>query len=143
MHRSPLESIPSGASLNFTLWKMYADEVDPTEVGRQWLERMAWSTRRGLAVRDGMPDSAERFVDVWFRDAVSNPLAQMKRIYDTIGIEFTSEARDAMEGWLAADAGDKQPAHRYSAELFGLSDTEITEAFADYLTRFIDPHERD
>jgi hypothetical protein len=143
MHRSPLESIPSGASLNFTLWKMYADEVDPNEVGRQWLERMAWTTRRALAFRDGMPDSAEHFTDVWFRDAVSNPLAQIKRIYDAIGIEFIPEAADAMERWLATAAGDKQPAHRYSAELFGLSDTEISETFAGYMTRFIDPHERD
>ncbi len=142
MHRSPLESIPSGASLNFTLWKMYADEVDPKEVGRQWIERMAWSTRRGLAFRDRMPDAAERFIDVWFRDAVSAPLAQMQRIYDAIGIELIPEAADAMQSWLAADAGDKQPAHRYSAELFSLSDTEIREAFADYLTRFIDRRER-
>ncbi len=142
MHRSPLETIPSGASLNCTLWRMYSDEVDPTEVGRQWLERMAWATRRSLAARDRMPDAAERFTDVWYRHAVADPLAQVERIYEAMAIELVPEARAAMESWLAADARDKRPAHRYSAEKFGLTGAAIREAFAEYIDRFIDPYER-
>ena len=51
------ETVPSGASLNFTLWSLYADAADPVEVGRQWLERMAWATRRGLTARTRLPDA--------------------------------------------------------------------------------------
>lgn len=142
MHRSPLETIPSGASLNATLWRMYSDDVDPTEVGRQWLERMVWATRRGLAARDRMPDAEERFTDVWYRDAVSDPLTQVRRIYDAIGIEFTPEARSAMADWLAASTSDPRPVHRYTAADFGLSEASIREAFTDYVERFIDPYER-
>ncbi|MFP8880016.1 MAG: sulfotransferase [Myxococcota bacterium] len=75
IHRSPLAAIPSGANLNLTLWRMYADDVDPKRVGHQWLERMAWATCRGLAARDRMPDASLRFSDVWYRDAVRDPLA--------------------------------------------------------------------
>jgi hypothetical protein len=142
VHRSPLVTIPSGASLNLTLWRMYSDDVDPTEVGRQWLERMAWATRRALAVRDRMPDASERFTDVWYRDTVSNPLAQMERIYAAIGLELIPAARSAMESWLVADAREKRPAHRYSADRFGLSEDAIREAFADYTGRYIEPDER-
>jgi hypothetical protein len=142
MHRSPLETIPSGASLNCTLWRIYSDEVDPAEVGRQWLERMVWATRRGLAARDRMPDAAKRFTDVWYRDAVSDPLAEVARIYRAIGLDFAPEARAAMEGWLAEQARAPRPAHRYSAAQFGLDEAEIREAFADYGERFVDPHER-
>jgi hypothetical protein len=91
-HRSPLETIPSGANLNFTLWRMYADDPDPAEVGRQWIERMAWATRRGMAARDGLPDVGSRFTDVWYRDALSDPIAQVERIYDAIGLELIPEA---------------------------------------------------
>jgi hypothetical protein len=143
MHRSPLETIPSGASLNHTLWRMYADDVDPVEVGGQWIERMAWATRRGLQSRDHLPDAAQRFSDVWYRDAVSNPLMQVERIYHAIGLEFVPEARSAMESWLAADARNEHTAHRYSAAQFGLSDSGIREVFADYITRFVDPYEAD
>ncbi|MBW2363376.1 MAG: sulfotransferase [Deltaproteobacteria bacterium] len=141
MHRSPLETIPSGASLNSTLWRLCADDVDPKQVGRQWLERMAWATRRGLAVRDRMPAAAERFTDVWYRAAASEPLAQVERIYSAIGAELIPEARGAMERWLRADRRNEKPKHRYSAEQFGLSETTICAAFTDYMDRFIDPSE--
>jgi Sulfotransferase family len=141
MHRSPLETIPSGASLNFTLWKLYADEVDPTEVGRQWLERMGWTTRRALAVRDRLPDASERFVDVWYRDAVADPLGCVERIYAALGFELAPETRRRMERWLASDARAKGPAHQYTAEQFGLTERAIRDAFADYMARFIDLEE--
>lgn len=142
MHRSPLETIPSGASLNLTLWRMYADEVDPAEVGRQWLERMSWTTRRALAVRDRRPDAGERFVDVAYRDVVEDPLACVERIYAALGFELTPETRRGMERWLAADARAKSPPHKYSAEQFGLTENGIRDAFADYMARFIDPKGR-
>ena len=103
---------------------------------------MAWATRRALAVRERMPDAAERFTDVGYRDAVSDPLAQLERIYAAIGVELIPEARSAMQSWLAADAREKRAAHRYSADRFGLSDAAIREAFAGYIDRFIDPAER-
>jgi hypothetical protein len=143
VHRTPLETIPSGASLNWTLWKMYADVVDPAEVGRQWLERMGWTTARALAVRDRRPDAAERIVDVWYRDAVADPLGCVERIYEQLGLALAPETRLRMERWLAAEAAAKAPAHRYTAEQFGLTERGIRDTFAEYMARFIDPRERD
>jgi hypothetical protein len=142
MHRNPLETVPSGASLNFTLWKMYADEIDPKEVGRQWLERMAWATRRGMAARNAMPDADERFTDLGYASTVSDPLAQVERIYASTGAELEPRARSAMESWLATDARKRRPRHRYTAESFGLTPTMIREAFAEYLDRFSEAAER-
>jgi hypothetical protein len=136
MHRSPLETIPSGASLNLTLWRMYADEADPHEIGRQWIQRMAWATDRALAFRASCPDEAGRFTDVGYRDAVTDPIGQVRRIHGALGLELPDSARAAMEGWLAADRGAKRPAHRYTAEAFGLSADAIREAFAAYTSRF-------
>jgi hypothetical protein len=137
VHRSPLETIPSGASLNWTLWKMYADDVDPTEVGRQWLERMAWTTRRALAVRDALPDAEHRFVDVGFPGLMADPIARMERLYQELDLELTPETRAAMQAWLAADAAEERPAHRYAVDHFGLTEAGIRAAFADYMDRFI------
>jgi len=142
MHRSPLETIPSGASLNLALWRRYADDVDPEEVGRQWLERMAWATRRALLARDRMPSAAERFSDVWYRDAVADPLAELARVYRAIDVELLPEARAAMAEWLAAEARRQRPVHRYGLEQFGLTEVAIRSAFADYLERFADPDAR-
>jgi hypothetical protein len=136
MHRSPLETVPSGASLNSTLWQMYADHVDLQEVGRQWLERMAWSTQRALGARDRLPP--DRFTDVRYADAVADPLVEVERIYDDLGLELHSEARTAMSAWLDRDRAQEAPRHDYSVEQFGLSEVEIHDAFSEYMRRFIE-----
>ena len=57
-HRDPVDVIPSGASLNTTLWRTHCDDVDPHEVGRQWIERMGWACDRAMAVAG--PDPGRR-----------------------------------------------------------------------------------
>ncbi len=141
MHRNPLETIPSGASLNTTLWRMHGDEVDPARVGSQWIARMAFTNGRAMQTRNRLGDSSNRFTDVWFRDAVSNPLSQVERIYDDVGIELSDEARTAMARWLAQDAQTTRAPHRYAPEDFGLSAGQIREQFADYTARFVVPYE--
>ena len=58
MHRDPRITIASGASLNTTLWRMHADNVDPHRVGAQWLERMGGTNDRAMAARDDWADGA-------------------------------------------------------------------------------------
>jgi hypothetical protein len=137
MHRDPAETIPSGASLNTALWRLHTDEVDPAKVGRQWIERMAWTNRRALAVRSGMQDESRRFTDIRFRAAVSDPLGQVQRVYEAAGVDLDGEARRAMRAWLARDAQEKLQKHRYAARDFGLSEAGIRAEFAEYTARFL------
>ena len=136
MHRTPLETVPSGASLNHTLWSLYADAVDPAKVGRQWLERMAWTTRRAIAFCDaqGRPGAA-RVTHVDYRDALARPLEQVARGLRAVGLEPLPEARRAMEQWLARDRSEPRAPHRYAADSFGLTEAMIRDAFDDYLRR--------
>jgi len=138
-HRDPLQTIPSGASMNVSLFSMNTDHVDPKEVGRQWNERMTWALKRCVEARNRLP--ADRFTDVWFRDAARDPISEVARIYSDAGIEFVPQAKSAMEKWLVDNARDKRPAHDYSLEEFGLSEAGIKADFADYRSRFIEPHE--
>lgn len=140
MHRDPVDVIASGASLNTALWRMNADDVDPTEVGRQWIERMAWTNGRALASRDRMPDESTRVTDLWFRDAVRDPIGQIRRIYDAVGLDLTLDAHAAMQAWLDAYGTQSGPTHKYTPEDFGLSADEIRGRFADYIVRFVSPH---
>jgi hypothetical protein len=140
MHRDPLETIPSGASLNATLWRMHSGEVDPLRVGGQWIERMAWTNGRAMEFRDASRAERGRFTDVWFGDAVSAPIAQVQRIYDAVGIDLTAAVRSEMKQWLAADRREPLAPHTYTAEDFGLSPDRIREEFAAYTERFVEPH---
>ena len=56
LHRDPVDTIPSGASLNATLHAMHADTVDLHRVGAEWIERMGWTNDRALATRAAWGD---------------------------------------------------------------------------------------
>jgi Sulfotransferase family len=135
-HRDPLDVIPSGASLNATLWRTHCDDVDPHEVGRQWIERMGWSCDRALESRDRIPSA--RVTDVAFSDSVADPIGTSGRVLGAVGLELDGEAVTAMEAWIAQDRKrESLPTHRYTAEDFGLSEAQIRERFAAYTERFL------
>jgi hypothetical protein len=135
MHRDPRETIPSGAGLNATLHAMHADRVDRHRVGAQWLQRMGWTNDRAMATRDRWPDDATVCTDVAFADAVADPIGQVARVYDAIGLPLTAHAEAAMRQWLV-DRPREAPRPPYAAGDFGLDDAQIDERFATYDTRF-------
>ena len=72
-----------------------------TRVGAQWLERMGWTNDRAMAVRDSWADESARVTDIHFDDAVADPIGQVSRLYDELGLSLTDSAVAAMTDWLA------------------------------------------
>jgi hypothetical protein len=139
MHRHPRESVPSGASLNATLWRMHQREVDPRRVGRQWIERMSWAVRRAMRWRDSNTDVASRFSDIPYGAVISDPIAQVEKIYGDAGVPLTGAARRAMTEWLRGGRAAPAAQHRYTAAEFGLSDEQIATEFVEYIERHVKP----
>jgi Sulfotransferase family len=139
MHRDPRTTIASGASLNATLHAMHADTVDMHRVGAQWLQRMGWTNDRALAVRDGWASesgaAAARVTDIAFDDAVADPIGQVARVYDAIGLALTAEAEGAMRRWLA-ERPREAARPPYGLETYGLRPEQIDYRFALYNKRF-------
>jgi hypothetical protein len=138
-HRDPLETVPSAASMNHALWALYSDREGASEAGAQWQERLAWGTRRCMESRKRYAKG--RFVDIWFRDALRDPMAEIERAYGIFGIEMTSEAREAMKKWCADHPRDKRPAHDYSLADYGLTEEGIKAAFSSYRKQYIESHD--
>lgn len=135
MHRDPRTTVASGASLNATLHAMHADNVDTHRVGAQWLERMGWTNDRAMAVRDSWSDESERVTDIHFHDAVGDPIAQVSRLYDALGLSLTATAVTAMTDWLAARPHEV-PRPPYDLAAYGLTDAQVDERFTMYNNRF-------
>ena len=133
-HRDPVDSIPSLASMITALWVLVAEHVDPKVVGRLWNGKMAEALERCLAVRDRHPD---RFLDVWFLDAVKDPVAQARRIYDAVGLAFPPSVEQAMRAFMATNPREGRPPHQYTLEEFGLTAEGIARDFDAYRRRFI------
>lgn len=136
-HRDPLDTVPSAASMNTSYWALYGDLAEANVAGLQWQERMAWGTKRAMVSRERY--AADRFVDIWFRDVLKDPIGEIERAYEVFGIEMTDAARAGMEKWRADNPRDKRPPHEYTLEQYGLTEEGIKEAFADYRAKFIEP----
>ena len=139
-HRDPVETIPSLASMTRELWVIYSDEADPVEVGRTWARKFARGMRHTMDVRADVGE--ERFLDLWFEDTVSQPLEEIQKIYDFVGMSLTDEARDEMSAWLDFNRRELRPHHSYTLDEFGFTEAGLKAQFAPYRRRFIEPRER-
>lgn len=135
MHRDPRETIASGAGLNATLHAMHSDRVDVHRVGAEWLERMGWTNDRAMAVRASWADEPLRCTDIEFDDAVADPIGQVSRVYDAIGVPFAASAESAMRRWLQRSPRETQRPP-YTLSDYGLDDQRIDDRFVGYNHRF-------
>jgi hypothetical protein len=139
MHRDPRATIASGASLNATLHAMHADTVDVDRVGAQWLQRMGWTNDRAMATRDTWTSEiggeAGRVTDIAFDDAVADPIGQVTRVYDAIGLPLTVDAETAMRRWLK-ERPRETARPPYGLADYGLRPEQVDERFTQYNKRF-------
>jgi hypothetical protein len=139
-HRDPVDTVPSAASMNHAMWALYSDDSESNVAGAQWQERLAWGTKRAMESRKRSEERGEnRFVDIWFRDALKDPISEIERAYQTFGIEMTDEARAGMEQWRVDNPRDGRPPHEYTLSEYGLSEEGIKAAFAAYREQYIEP----
>jgi hypothetical protein len=117
------------------VWVIYSDQADPREVGRQWADKFARGMAHTMAVRDRLGD--ERFLDLWFSDTVAQPLEEIRRIYDFLGMELTPQASAEMARWRDFNRRELRPPHEYTLAQFGFSEAGLKAQFAAYRSRFI------
>lgn len=137
-HRDSVQTIPSLASLIYATWIIYSDSADSREVGRQWSHIFARGMKHTMRVRKQLP--ADRFLDLWFRDTVSDPLGEIEKVYRFIGMDLTDEAKTAMEAWQEHNRRELRPPHEYSLGDFGFTEEGLGEQFAEYRESFIKGH---
>ena len=133
-HRDPCETMPSIASMAFSLWNLNREGADPIRVGRQAFERWAGAVAGFAKFRDTMP--ADRFFDCDFRAVGRDPIGEIAKIYSWLDIPFEPKARARMKRWLTDNDRGKRAPHEYSLETFGLTRKEIEAEFADYTARY-------
>ncbi len=136
-HRDPVEIYPSLASMVFELRRLASDRIDPSDAAAYVRTSSAHRIRRLLEARRVLP--AERFIDIWFKDVMSDPIAQVGYIYERLGIDFTPEAKRCMNAWLEANRRDQRPTHEYTLEQFGFVAGEIRQELTEYRETYVLP----
>ena len=132
-HRDPNKVVGSAASLAWNQTAIHSDEVTPFEVGKEWLHKSVLQVQRMMAARSLVP--AERRIDVGYDEMERDWQGTMERVYAFLDLDM-APAMPAMQRYQDRARGLKRRPHQYSLEQFGLSEAEVRDRFATYVTRF-------
>jgi len=133
-HRDPAVTLASFCSMIAHGRGVFSDAVDPEEIGREWLRKVGRLVKRALDARRRWGD--DRFLDVYYRDLVRDPMAQIERVYDFLGVALTPEAREQIELARRVNVRHRYGIHNYRLEDFGLTREMVAAEFAEYRGRF-------
>lgn len=134
IHRDPIKSVSSWASLNLCYRGVYYSHVDTDELGQQVLTRLANDLDRYMIERESQ--AAERFLDLQYADLMKDPVNTVHQIYDHFGFELNGQAEKQMRAFMAANPRHKHGVHRYEPEDFGLTAKMIRQRFEKYIDSF-------
>ncbi|MCP2246495.1 sulfotransferase family protein [Lentzea aerocolonigenes] len=128
-HRSPVNAVPSYASMVSAISAQYSADVDPVRIGRYWSRRFAKTLAGFASARAARPD---RFVDVRFADTVAKPVEVAREVLDALGLPAGPADDAAFETYLEQNRTERHGSHSYAPPDFGLSEDQLRRDFAFY-----------
>ncbi len=134
-HRDPAKVIPSLSALLVAMRRCSSDAPQNHEkIAMINLKASKLGVEKTMALRRD-PALNARFIDLHFTDFIADPVAAVHTIYEKIGLNFTDQARGAMQSWLA-DPANRPPKGHHMLAQYGLDEAAIDEAFGDYMRAY-------
>ena len=84
--------------------------------------------------RDANPNV--EILDLRFRDVTTDGVNTVRRVYDFLGLPFTSAAEQGILKWEHDNPKDRHGKAEYSSAAMGTTDEGILQAFSAYRERF-------
>jgi hypothetical protein len=119
-HRDPLRILSSLTSLETVLRSMSSEDIDKTEIAREWSEWMALGYERSVDFRESGALPASRVIDVQFREFIAEPVAAVAKIYRQFDLELTPDFEQRMRDYVARNPSDRDGRHVHRLEDTGL-----------------------
>lgn len=135
-HRDPAKTIPSVASLFYTVGGIGTDALDATSVGHEHLDWWADALDHAMEVRARNDDKADQFIDIQFEEVIADPVAVLEGVYERFGMPWSDDVERRMRSFLADNPRGKHGAHKYELDDFGLQLGEIRERFGSYCEKY-------
>ncbi len=132
-HRDPLTATGSFCSIIALSHQAYTAKVDMEWLGQNCSWQAQQHANRIMDARDAFGEA--RIIDVHYGDLARQPIDTMRKLYQSLGDEFTSQAEAGMRAWLADNPQDKFGRHEYKLAQYGLSPQKVSALFERYLSR--------
>jgi hypothetical protein len=139
-HRDPAVVVPSFCSMMAHARRLFSDDVNLLDVGRQFHAKQRKGVGDAMEARRTLP--AESFIDVRYPDLMRDPMKEVRRIYDFLGYGLDPATIETMNAYRRENPKDKRGVHRYRPEDFGLSREQLDRDFAAYRDHYGIPPER-
>lgn len=133
-HRDPLSALGSFCSIISLAQRTFSSAADSQSIGRNCSWQAQQHANRIMDARDALGE--DRIVDVHYAELTRQPIETMRKLYESLGDEFTGEAESAMRAWLDDNPQDKFGKHEYKLAQYGLSEKSAASLFERYLARY-------
>ena len=135
-HRRVDQMIPSLCSSQSMLIRpSQCANFDKRELGQRLARMYKDAFTDMVKVRAETP--AERFVDVQYRDLISDPLGQFRHLMELMGLTVDQRDERAASDWLEENRRGSFPTHEYDLREFGLDQADLDETFKFYHDAFV------
>jgi hypothetical protein len=135
-HRDPVKSMTSYASLTSLVRGVSSDHVDRDEVADDWIPRLRRVLMNGVTTRAAKEYPDALFLDVQFRDFITDQFATVERIYDAFDLPLTDVATERMRFFIDDNPPGKHGIHRYAPEEYGIDPDRVRAEFKEYIDHF-------
>jgi hypothetical protein len=132
LHRDPADVIPSLCDISIKTLKItnaITDDV-AAEIPRKIMDDCLHDLEQAEVARKQADSS--RFLDVYYRNLVRDPISEVRKIYEYFGYPFSEEFEARIIRWIDENPKEKHGVHAYSLEQFGLTRQEVRSFFANH-----------
>jgi hypothetical protein len=134
-HRDPFTAMGSLMSLISHSQTFHTDNnPDNDYIGRHYPAQIAAHLDRMIDFMKARPDVTIHHLH--YADMTRDPIGEMRRLYATLGDDFTPAVEAGMSAWLADNPQGKYGKHAYTLERFGHTEASIRPYFDNYLAHF-------
>jgi len=141
-HRDPLKVLSSLTSLHVVLRKMASDSIDVKGIAEEWSEFLGLGYERSVDFRESGVVPDDRFVDLQFREMISDPIAGVRRIYEALDMELEPAVAQRMKDYVGSNPDDRDGRHVHHYSELGLDAGAEREKVRRYQEYFDVPSEK-
>jgi len=135
-HRNPVDVLRSQIQLTKVLGGLFARPEKPDQLVKREALKIEEFVNRITRFRDARPQLAGRFIDVNYRELVSDPLAVVRRIYQKLDIQMTEVATERMQRVALSRSRYRRSDHSPTLADLELDGAADARRFGSYCSRF-------
>ena len=133
-HRDPFTATGSLCSVISLSHLGFMGKVDSEWLAEDYPWQAAEHANRIMDFRD--KHGEDKIIDVHYDALMTDPMGEMRKLYATLGDEFTAESEAGIQGWIDDNPQDKFGRHEYKLAQYGLTKEQLEPLFERYLSRY-------